>query len=137
MILFKRLSVGFLSALTLSACQAPSLGHTDWALRSMDGQAVMVHAEATLSFLPEGQVAGSASCNRYFGQFTHTDSKLQLSVGGVTKMFCHSEHGDVMAQEDRFLKALSAAQGVSWEGEQLLIHVADSAEPLRFVPVKP
>ena len=42
-----------------------------------------------------------------------------------------------MAQEDRFLQAMSAAQGVSWEGEQLLIQLADSAEPLRFVPVKP
>lgn len=137
MILFKRLIALLLSALSLSACNAPRLSHTVWALQSIDGHTVVPHSEATLSFLPEGRMAGSASCNRYFGQFTHTDSKLQLNVGGVTKMFCHSDHGDVMAQEDRFLQAMSAAQGVSWEGEQLLIQVADSAEPLRFVPVKP
>jgi heat shock protein HslJ len=137
MILFQRLIALFLSALSLSACNAPRLSNTDWALQSIDGHTVVSHSEATLSFLPEGRMAGSASCNRYFGQFKHTELQLQLSVGGVTKMFCHSDHGDVMAQETRFLQALSAAQGVGWEGEQLLIHLTDSAEPLRFVAVKP
>jgi heat shock protein HslJ len=113
------------------------LDNSHWALQSIDGHPVVPHSEASVSFLPEGRLAGSASCNRYFGQFTQSESQLQLVMGGSTKMWCHSEHGDVMAQEDRFLKALSAAQRVSWEGEQLLIHVADSAEPLRFVPVKP
>jgi heat shock protein HslJ len=135
--LFHRLGTLALATLLLSACQSPTLDNSHWALKSIDGHPVVPHSEASVSFLPEGRLAGSASCNRYFGQFTQSESQLQVVMGGSTKMWCHSEHGDVMAQENRFLKALSAAQRVSWEGEQLLIHVADSAEPLRFVPVKP
>jgi heat shock protein HslJ len=135
--LFHRLGTLALATLLLSACQSPTLDNSHWALQSIDGHPVVPHSEASVSFLPEGRLAGSASCNRYFGQFTQRESQLQVVMGGSTKMWCHSEHGDVMAQENRFLKALSAAQRVSWEGEQLLIHVAESAEPLRFVPVKP
>ena len=132
-----RTLVWAIAASALSACTPVELVGSHWALQAMEGQPPIPHAVPTLSFLPDGRLAGMASCNRYFGQFTHQAEQLSVTLGGSTKMWCEGSGGDVMAQEERFLQALSAAQGVSWEGEQLLIHVADNAEPLRFVPVKP
>lgn len=57
--------------------------------------------------LDEAQkINGFAGCNRFFGSYELSESKIQFSGIGSTKMFCQ----DKSATEDKYLKALSEVQ---------------------------
>lgn len=65
--------------------------------------------QVTLEFLPNGEVAGNASCNSYFGSYTVlANGGLQIHNVGATEMACIEE--GLMAQEADFLAALTTVQ---------------------------
>ncbi|MFY8125148.1 MAG: META domain-containing protein [Hydrogenophaga sp.] len=132
-----RTLVWAIAASVLSACTPLELVGSHWALQAMDGQPPIPHAVPTLSFLPDGRLAGMASCNRYFGQFTHQSEQLSVTLGGSTKMWCEGSGGDVMAQESRFMELLAQAHRVSTPDGQLWIHTPEAQASLRFVALKP
>lgn len=81
----------------------------EWVVQSIDGRSVVDHSRTTLTFNPEGQLAGSAGCNRYTGGFELQGGALQVKGMAATRMACSPV---LMDQEARFLKALAMAQ--SW-----------------------
>ena len=78
--------------------------------------------EVTAEFNAEGQMAGSAGCNRYFASYTVDGSALTIGQAGSTMMAC--EPAEVMEQETQFLAVLGTAAGWHVEGDQL--HILDA-----------
>jgi heat shock protein HslJ len=65
-----------------------------------------------------GKVSGKAGCNSYFGGYTANGGAITFSDVGSTKMACS---GEIMTQEQTFLKALAEATGYAIAGDQLTI----------------
>jgi len=78
--------------------------------------------EVTAEFNAEGQMAGSAGCNRYFASYTVDGGALTIGQAGSTMMAC--EPAEVMEQEAQFLAVLGTAAGWHVEGDQL--HILDA-----------
>ena len=79
--------------------------------------------EATAEFGPDGQVAGSGGCNRYFASYTVDGGNLTIGQAGSTMMAC--EPVEIMAQEAAFLAALGSA--ASWHIENEELHIINDA----------
>ncbi len=125
-------------ALSLAACaggaQPGGLVGTEWRLVEMNGQALPEQPAATMAFTEPGKVAGSGSCNRYFGSVTLSGQQIGFSQVGATKMACMGPAGEL---ESRYFAALQQAQRYEVKDGQLLIHVQGQAAPLRFVRTQP
>ena len=111
-----------------------------WVLESYlnaDGETVTALAdrEVTAEFSPDGQVAGSGGCNRYFTSYTVDGSNLTIGQAGSTMMAC--EPVEVMQQEAQFLTALGAAATWQIEGDMLTINNAAGATVLTFQASEP
>jgi heat shock protein HslJ len=82
----------------------------------------LTEAPATLTFSPDveqtNRLSGSSGCNRYFGTYTLTSDRLQISQLGSTRMMCSP---DRMDQETRLFQALSTAERCELSKGQLLI----------------
>ncbi len=78
--------------------------------------------EVTAEFNADGQLGGSAGCNRYFASYTVDGDALTIGQAGSTMMAC--EPAEVMEQEARFLAVLPTAAGWHVEGDQL--HILDA-----------
>lgn len=82
---------------------SPLAGH-EWTLKSFgrDGTRALLSHPVTFE-LVDGQVVGSAGCNRYFAPLTFgADGTFSIGPAGATMMFCEG----AMEQERRFLDAL-------------------------------
>ena len=125
-------------ALSLAACaggaQPGGLLGTEWRLVEMDGQALPERPAATLAFTEPGKVAGSGSCNRFFGSVTVSGDRIAFGQVGATKMACMGPAGQL---EPRYFAALQQAQRYELGDRQLLIHIQGQAAPLRFVRTQP
>jgi heat shock protein HslJ len=86
--------------------------------------------EVTAEFGADGQMGGSAGCNRYFASYTVDGSNLTIGQAGSTMMAC--EPMEVMEQEAHFLTALGAAATWQIEGDMLTISDADGAPVVTF-----
>ena len=104
----------------------PSLQGTTWRAVDIPG--------ATLSFPEEGRIAGSGSCNRFFGSVKVEGDSLEISGVGSTKMACPEP---IMGQEQKYLQALAGATRYAIEGSTLTIWVKGSDVPLRFTRQEP
>ncbi len=111
-------------SLQLAARSAPadlSLEGTEWQLTTfVSGEAassLLAGTQITAVFM-QGQVNGTAGCNRYFGSYEIDGEAIVLSPLGSTRMACAEE---IMAQESSFLAALPAATAFQIEGEQLTV----------------
>jgi heat shock protein HslJ len=108
------------------ASSMTALDGTSWRLVGQgaadDLTGPLPETEITLDF-NEGQVAGSAGCNRYFANYTVTAAgNLQIGPAGSTMMACPEE---IMQQEGDFLAALGAAESFTLNGETLTIHFGE------------
>ncbi|MBP7212749.1 MAG: META domain-containing protein [Anaerolineaceae bacterium] len=135
----KVLTVFLIMAIFLSACivdgDTPSLtlNNTHWVLEQINGQAVVADTLPTLSFNEEQKVAGNASCNNFFGNYTLDGNKLSFGSLGSTQMFCAVPEGS-MDQESAYLAALESAAGYRSEDGKLLIVDASDNTVLVFAP---
>lgn len=84
--------------------KTPLLGQ-EWVIEDIAGGGVIDNSHATLHFLPEGRLAGSATCNRFFGSYESAAAKLRIQTAGATKMACPPA---LMHQEDKLLQLLPA-----------------------------
>jgi heat shock protein HslJ len=106
-----------------------SLVGTAWSLEDLAGQAMNQSAHATLTFPDTDKVAGSGSCNRFFGPAKITGDHIALGPLASSRMACPEP---VMAQETAYLLALQASERFSWEDPYLIIYFKGSEKPLRF-----
>jgi heat shock protein HslJ len=112
----------------------PPLWGTAWRLEDLGGAGVLDRAEATLEFPEPGRVAGSGSCNRFFGGVKIDADTIALSQIGSTRMACAEA---VSRQEMIYFKALGSAERYTLDGSVLRIFFKDSDKPLRFIRTKP
>lgn len=82
----------------------------EWTVEEIKGEPVVKGSAVTLNFEDDGNVSGSASCNRYFGTFTLTGESLTLSKAGASMMICEEV---LMDQERGFLDALATTNHFS------------------------
>lgn len=129
--------------LVLTGCAMPSSGTaevppelvgTTWQAETIAGQPVLAGVVSTVSFAASDRIAGSGGCNRYGGALRREGGRLQVGPLVSTRMACAPE---VMAQEDRFLAAIEAAERFRREGARLFLDSTGSAEPSRFRPFVP
>ena len=67
--------------------KTPLLGQ-EWVIEDIAGGGVIDNSHASLHFLPEGRLAGSATCNRFFGSYESAAATLRIQTAGATKMAC-------------------------------------------------
>lgn len=107
---------------------------TAWRLEDLAGAGVVDRVEATLEFPEAGKVAGSGSCNRFFGTVVISGDSVSFGPLGSTRMSCAEAVGN---QEGQYLKALQDAERFTLEGSLLLISSKGMAKPLRFIRKEP
>jgi heat shock protein HslJ len=107
---------------------------TEWQLEDLGGVGVVDSAIATLQFTEGGKVAGSGSCNRFFGTASISRDSITFSPLGSTRMACAEA---VQTQEGRYLKALQDAERFTLDGRVLLIYSKGLEHPLRFIRKEP
>jgi heat shock protein HslJ len=120
------LAMGMVIALLVSAgCASAVVGPEgeSWLLESY-GDAASPEAppagvEASAEF-EDGQVTGSAGCNRYFGAYETDGSDITIGPVAATEMWCESPEG-AMDLEQAFLAAISTAETFEVEDGELRI----------------
>jgi heat shock protein HslJ len=86
-------------------------------------------SDITLTF-EDGQVSGSAGCNRFFGPYQVDDESITFQDLAITEMACLSPEG-VMEQENLIMEFLWDAQRFQLEADRLMIFRSDG-EALTF-----
>ncbi|MEN3973062.1 META domain-containing protein [Sphingomicrobium sp. XHP0235] len=107
-------AVALVALLSLNACVTSghdesasdtALAGSEWIVDDIAGQGLIEDTQATLSFGNDGRVSGDTSCNRYFAEYTVSETELRFQNAGVTKRACAPA---VMEQESRFLAIFNA-----------------------------
>ncbi len=106
---------GLASALTailiLGGCtmtpQTASLQGEEWVIEDIASTGVIDNSHAALLFLPDGRLAGSATCNRIIGSYEARGPKLSIKPVGTTMMACPEA---LMNQERKLLDLLPAIE---------------------------
>ena len=122
---------GAMQVVATKATASSGLGGTAWTVTNYNNgnQAVVgmiTGSEVTLNFGADGQVNGSAGCNRYTGSYQAEEKNLKVGPLASTMMACPSPEG-VMEQETKYLAALQNAATYSIEGSTLTIRDAGGA----------
>lgn len=99
-----------------------SLLRGEWTVEEIPGRQIVEGSLITLNFEDNGQVNGSASCNRYFASFTLTGESLTFSKPGASMMMCEEA---LMDQERGFLDALAAVNHFTVAPDGQLTLLAD------------
>ena len=104
----------------------PQLAGVDWKVTSFNNNrhavvGVIGEPSIQMSF-KDGQVSGSAGCNRFHGTYATEGNKVQLGPLATTRRACEEP---LMTQEREFLAALASAVTWSIDGNVLDMHRAD------------
>lgn len=84
-------------------------------------------AQYTLEFMPDGQVAIQADCNRAVGTYTADGSSLTFELGPVTLAQCAPE-----SRSDQFLQNLQFVRIYFFEGDSLFMDMMADGGTLQF-----
>ena len=106
------LALFFTVLVTLGGCKSgkeiPNLDNVKWKLTHLNGKEVVLNYPENEIFMffngTEKKVNGRAACNRYFGNYEITDTKITFSSIGATRMACPGN------LEAIFLKTLEAVK---------------------------
>lgn len=90
----------------------------EWVVQDIAGTGIVADSRATLAFDAEGKVAGSGSCNRYFGPYTLAADKVTFGNMASTMMACPDA---LMEQERRFLQTLQQVQAFEITADGALV----------------
>ncbi len=82
--------------------KTPLLGQ-EWVIEDIAGGGVIDDSHASLQFLADGQLAGSATCNRIIGSYQSNGKLLKITKVGSTMMACPEA---LMNQERKLLTLL-------------------------------
>jgi heat shock protein HslJ len=107
---------------TVPPAPEPLVG-TNWTLESFHTadavSSVIAGTRITALFGDDGQVSGSAGCNRYFASFNVTGTSLSIGTAGSTKMACGTP--GVMQQESAYLSLLGKTKTFTIKGDRLTL----------------
>jgi len=115
----------------LAAARAVTLPGTSWLIRGVnDGREAVVSvlggSVLTARFGADGQLVGSAGCNRYAAGYTLEGDTLAIGPAATTRKMCAEPEG-VMVQESALLAALATVSTWRVEGERLQLRTASGA----------
>jgi putative lipoprotein len=126
----KRVELQLVRGSADAALTLPTLVGSAWRLEDLAGAGTPDRVEATIEFPEAGRVAGSASCNRFFGYFETSGASLTIARLGATKKLCPPA---LMDHETKYLRALEGAERYAIEGTTLTVYSRGLDKPLRFV----
>ncbi|MEL7038017.1 MAG: META domain-containing protein [Cyanobacteria bacterium J06592_8] len=115
----------------------PSLDGTSWVLVNWSGENTTNLSETTepiTANFVEGQLKGSASCNRYIASYKVEDRQLKITPAATTRKACM---GDIMDREFAYLRALEAVQDyeINEQGQLEISYTAETGSGvLTFAP---
>jgi heat shock protein HslJ len=84
-----------------------------------------------LIFMPEGRVAGSGGCNRFFSSYEISGPSLKIGLIGSTMMYCNDPPW-LMAMEGDFFRCLERSSRFELAEDSLKIFDIEDRELLRF-----
>ncbi|WP_100640067.1 serine hydrolase [Marinobacter salexigens] len=90
--------------------RAPQLVGRKWFIEDIAGRGVIDYSPANLLFMPNGRMAGNASCNRMFASYTQNGNALSIGDAGTTMMACPEA---LMNQERSLLELLAKVEQYS------------------------
>jgi putative lipoprotein len=93
-----------------------------WFVEYIEDRPVIDRSPANIVFGEDGQVSGSASCNRFTGSYEVMANTLKIGPLATTRRACIDALGE---QEQRFLAAIS--QVSQWKMENGLLLLLDEA----------
>lgn len=112
----------------------PRPGGTGWALTGYVHNGTPVQAltttKVTLDFGNDGQITGTAGCNRYFASYKVTGTAITIGQAGSTEMYC-GEPG-VMDQESAYLILLGQAKTYTIKDDRLSLADAKGTTILSY-----
>lgn len=96
----------------------------DWQLTSMNGSETQMGESYTLSFNPDGTVAGKADCNYYTGKYNaREEGQVSMSSFSATKISCGSN-----SNASAFLNSLPGSKSFKVKGGDQLVLNTGSRE---------
>lgn len=109
-----------------------SLNDTSWTILMMDQMPVLQGVATDLRFA-NGQISGTAGCNRFNGKYTMAGNIVTVGPMMSTRMMCPEKQ---MAQESRFLSLLSSplTKRYTVEGALILSNNTGQRATLKLVP---
>ena len=102
-----------------------------WTIESIGDRPVIDRSSAFLQFNAEGQVSGSATCNRFSGAYIQEGPALVFRPMAVTRMMCPEA---LMEQEQRLLFALDEVGRWRVEDGMLILEDSDGEPVFRASP---
>ncbi len=112
-----------------------SLANTSWKLATVEALGAsntpLAGSEITLDFSADGQVSGSAGCNRYNGPYKLEGDQITIGMLATTMMMCPD---DVMAQEQGYLKLLQTPGTAAKQGDNLVLTLDDGRTIFTYTP---
>jgi heat shock protein HslJ len=128
-------------AVSYVATEPGGLAGNPWLVTSYNngrGGAVspIIDTELTLEFLDDGNVTGSAGCNRYFGPYVQDGEAIQIGPLATTRAFCPDPEG-AMDQEQEFLTALQSAATYTISNDKLDLRTSEGSIAVIAVPQTP
>jgi heat shock protein HslJ len=121
--------------LTYGVLESAPVTATTWLMTSYNnGKGGVVSAladtDVTAVFGEDGNVRGSAGCNRYTAPFEVEGDTVTIGMAGTTRMMCAEP---VMEQENAYLAALSASKTFKVQGDQLELRDGDGSLMAKYV----
>jgi heat shock protein HslJ len=101
---------------------------TEWVVFEIDGAVVSARRPPTIGFGDDGRAYGTGGVNRWFGTFELADDQLRIGPAGSTMMAGPPE---LMAQEQRFLRAVEGTHAVTVGGGEIVLERAGATLRLR------
>ena len=124
----KPIYVALLASTVLAGCASQPTINGEWAIEDIANRGVIDASPATLHFLPEGRLAGNASCNQIMGSYVIKGTSLTIEPAGTTMMACPEA---LMNQERRLLDMLPTIVRFTIDDTQTLILYAQDGSQIK------
>ncbi len=105
----------------------PQLIGREWRVEDIAGKGVIDNSQASLSFLPDSQLAGNATCNRFVASYTVDGETLSIGEAGATRMACPPA---LMEQEAALLTLLQSVNRYAIDATGALFLMSPSGETI-------
>jgi heat shock protein HslJ len=124
------------SVLSGFVAQSQSLAGTSWRVAFINDDkgrvtSVVGGSALTMEFADNGEVSGSAGCNRYTATYQAEGTRLKFTLTRVTLMLCAT--AEVLEQEQAFLRALKTVTTMRMEADRLETRTAAGALAMTLV----
>lgn len=106
----------------------PQLIGREWLIEDIAGRGVIDNSPASLLFLPDGRLAGNATCNRIIGAYEQQATSLRIENTGTTMMLCPPA---LEMQEQILLEMLANIESFTIDDTgTLILHAPNGADIL-------